>query len=71
MSVTRKARNDHSHAEQQDGAQPRSQSEARQSQAEREARDWSGETGYRPNVNQQRREPMPGRRHDDRHKADT
>jgi hypothetical protein len=31
-----------------------------------EAGDWARETGYRPNVNQRRREPMPASHHDER-----
>jgi hypothetical protein len=38
----------------------------RQRAADREARDWSKQTGYRPGVNQVRHEPMPASRHDDR-----
>jgi hypothetical protein len=37
-----------------------------QSKAEREARDFSNETGYRPSVNQRRHEPLPASRHDER-----
>lgn len=33
--------------------------------AEREARDHAGQTGYRPSVNQRRKEPMPASRDDD------
>jgi hypothetical protein len=70
MGEARKARNDNSHAAQQDGPQrDDGQSEARRSQAARETRDWSGQTGYRPNVNQPRHEPMPASRHDDRQQA--
>jgi hypothetical protein len=39
---------------------------AGQRQAEREAREWSEETGYRPGVNQRRHEPMPASHHDER-----
>lgn len=35
-------------------------------QAEREAQDWSSDTGYRPNVNQRRHEPMRASHHDER-----
>jgi hypothetical protein len=35
-------------------------------QTEREASDFSEETGYRPSVNQRRHEPMPASHHDDR-----
>jgi hypothetical protein len=34
--------------------------------AEREATEFSEETGYTPSVNQQRHEPMPASRHDER-----
>jgi hypothetical protein len=37
----------------------------RERAAHREARDWAGQTGYRPSVNQRRHEPMPASRHDD------
>jgi hypothetical protein len=33
---------------------------------EREATEFSKETGYRPSVNQRRHEPMPASRHDER-----
>jgi hypothetical protein len=33
---------------------------------DREAQDWAGQTGYQPGVNQQRHEPMPASRQDDR-----
>jgi hypothetical protein len=36
----------------------------RQRTADREARDWAGETGYRPATNQRRDEPMPASRDD-------
>jgi hypothetical protein len=42
------------------------QEDAAQSQAEREARDFSAKTGYRPSVNQRRHEPLPASRHDER-----
>jgi hypothetical protein len=34
--------------------------------AEREATEFSEETGYRPSVNQRRREPLPASRDDER-----
>ena len=37
----------------------------RQRAADREARDWAGETGYEPAANQRRHEPMPASRDDD------
>jgi hypothetical protein len=45
------------------GAEPQ---DAARSQAEREARDFSEETGYRPAINQGRHEPLPASRHDER-----
>jgi hypothetical protein len=38
----------------------------KQRQNEREASDFSEETGYRPSVNQRRHEPLPASRHDER-----
>ncbi len=38
----------------------------KQQQNEREASDFSEETGYRPGVNQRRHEPLPASRHDER-----
>jgi hypothetical protein len=40
--------------------------EDQQRKAEREARDFSEDTGYRPAVNQRRHEPLPASRHDER-----
>lgn len=37
----------------------------RQRAADREARAWARQTGYRPAVNQRRHEPMPASRDDD------
>ena len=37
----------------------------RQRTAEREASEHASQTGYRPSVNQRRREPMPASHHDD------
>jgi hypothetical protein len=37
----------------------------RQRAADREARDWTRQTGYRPAVNQRRHEPMPASHDDD------
>ena len=34
--------------------------------AEREATEFSEQTGYRPSVNQRRHEPLPASRHDER-----
>lgn len=47
-----------------DGAEE--QEDAARSQAEREAGDFSHETGYRPSVNQRQHEPLPASRHDER-----
>jgi len=41
--------------------------DSRKPDAEREARDFSEDTGYRPAVNQRRHEPLPASRHDERH----
>lgn len=37
----------------------------RQRAADREARDWARQTGYRPGVNQRRDEPMPASGNED------
>jgi len=37
----------------------------RERAADREARDWARQAGYRPAVNQRRHEPMPASRDDD------
>jgi len=37
----------------------------RQRAADREARDWARQTGYRPAANQRRQEPLPASRDDD------
>ena len=38
----------------------------RKREPEHEAREFSEETGYRPQVNQRRHEPLPASRHDER-----
>jgi hypothetical protein len=52
-----------------EGVRPMSRTEDtgdKQRQNEREASDFSEETGYRPSVNQLRHEPLPASRHDER-----